>query len=1643
MKSYPISFSSDSEHCRHIRQALHIDTDIRIVDLSTTLVQARQRINPFTSNLSLKERSGATIVIDDFPLTGKTCLAYQLACDWLNLSLSRDPLKSYVLILEPENQDDWTIGAIETEIAKCASSSEHLEVLLIIDNIEQSLSYTDSNIALLRWLLTPSIGYHKLLLYTKGAVLSMQAGRRWQESLDYVRAKHADALLMHSVMRVEQSDLVKLEHAFLFERQGQQRHIPTLFRDQAAHKEQPDAICLSRGDHTVAHLLGLLPAMWEGMHDRTPQKQPLALGHTKTALQFRKQSDFYTLLTILRILADEYKLGAELGFSTELVGIIFLHITQSSMSSYETALSTLAYAEIITSDKNLIHISELWLQMNRDMDTGLLLLEDSIKRLLLSLDVQFNTAVAWLHYGLIHLMQDAVLKGLSAIAHCVGEPIQTWAVEQLAKCLMPLQFMQGEQPAVDIAQQIQSVMRKLAQIFDSSPIAQLPMLRIDVSHDPWRLDSDSQNKLFDMLLSSFAEAELRDLCFELGIDYDSLEAVGRPAKAQALIRYCIRQNRLLELTDMCVQKRPAMSWQDIPHLTRAHLRSTLVAYFSEEELRQIAGQLGCVYDDLEAHGKVYKARELVQWCYRHGHIRALIEDIYQRRPLITLRQLLVDTLVSWLCTQAREREHDLWEQLDQWQALIEQGSQAEQIFLGHALTQVSLKRQASVEQITGLLGYWQQRNSDEAQPLLYSIARMLAVAKIGTSDLQRIAPDIARVLLDLPAHQRADDDLAIQSSDVVSSVGSAWDDSVKAAVCLVEAELEIRQELLDIWLGVAIQCHGEHAIAEKHADVVSLWLYDVLAQLRTPSTLIQRLIRAFQPVLSLQQSFHLAMMGLLRQLFPEAAPLAHIEQTLDFFEGSDGLAHWGNATQFDIQYQNALALYMYSLEHIRSWKLSDALHTLLAKHQHTLEHLIASHSASFFIAQMMSGQQGYAALLQADLQADDRERPSTYPEAVLLSFLYALRIYDCAHQDAIVVQIAQNGLVLCACNGIPDRSIEIMTYLDRQGATDPDRHPVQAMSAQRPQAPLLARGLKKRVLSPLETEFIDQATEQHFFQPLYAGRIAQVIPAIEHRLATRRYDAVGWYIYGIANMHIYNNLSALDCFQIALSFAPQFTAAYVRQAEIFRKLERYDIEVKLLEQALVYHKAYFDILFPLAQAYKANGDISHARQYFEQALECAHPATDEYYHVLYELIQVYSIEKNPKACMLLCWKYLQQRPFEANVIRYLIASLRELETQDALVSLGWHGNLRELERSLLNYMRARAKSNADWLTVISLCYQLELPEEAWTYITRFLVRSSSTTEIFNLWQKLDIAHTNQFFMAIRYIHQQDYEQAVQLLEQVLSEQADDGEAYYYLASAYYHLAQIQFNLDLDSYLPKKMMGLALYQAHAALFCGVQRAQVHELTGDIMKLFSRSNPLIQDQAARYYEEAFFDTNNVELLRKMIETILQIELYQLEQRGEHISKGDMLRVRQTLIEDILSIARAKRTSVEERRMFHDVVGQTILALLKLAKHNMLMYQSEHGSMTKLYFEAQKAFRFVIDNDPQNYTPLLNLADVYWEWHYIVHQAEQCQELLEQAITCWEKAQQLTHAVMLPRSERTVREKAELMIGRALKRLRDIQV
>jgi hypothetical protein len=86
---------------------------------------------------------------------------------------------------------------------------------------------------------------------------------------------------------------------------------------------------------------------------------------------------------------------------------------------------------------------------------------------------------------------------------------------------------------------------------------------------PWNyqsslaVDRKYLTKLRKLLVLHFDEAELRFLCFDMGIDYESLAGEDKMGKTREILTLLERQNRIPELVEVVRDSRPDLDWEEL------------------------------------------------------------------------------------------------------------------------------------------------------------------------------------------------------------------------------------------------------------------------------------------------------------------------------------------------------------------------------------------------------------------------------------------------------------------------------------------------------------------------------------------------------------------------------------------------------------------------------------------------------------------------------------------------------------------------------------------------------------------------------------------------------------------------------------------------------------------------------------------------------------------------------------------------------------------------------------------------------------------------------------------------------------------------------------------------------------------------
>jgi formylglycine-generating enzyme required for sulfatase activity len=133
-------------------------------------------------------------------------------------------------------------------------------------------------------------------------------------------------------------------------------------------------------------------------------------------------------------------------------------------------------------------------------------------------------------------------------------------------------------------------------------------------------------KLRQILTTYFDENELRDLCFDLDVDYDGLPGEGKTGKARELVAYLNRRKRLPDLVKVGKRERPDISWPEVTGPAQAETTSALppmweqIVEGSERASRQAARSVTAM--ELPRQLKVFL-------CHASGD-KPTVRDLYHR-----------------------------------------------------------------------------------------------------------------------------------------------------------------------------------------------------------------------------------------------------------------------------------------------------------------------------------------------------------------------------------------------------------------------------------------------------------------------------------------------------------------------------------------------------------------------------------------------------------------------------------------------------------------------------------------------------------------------------------------------------------------------------------------------------------------------------------------------------------------------------------------------------------------------------------------------------------------------------------------------------------------------------------------------------
>ena len=155
-------------------------------------------------------------------------------------------------------------------------------------------------------------------------------------------------------------------------------------------------------------------------------------------------------------------------------------------------------------------------------------------------------------------------------------------------------------------------------------------------------------KLAQLIIQCFDLTELRELCFDVGVDYEDLAGAGKTQKASELA-FCMarRKQGISRLVQVCSRLRPAAPWtaqgarpyEPYSQAALVKLRQTLVEHLSPSNLADIFGGLQVPYAPRSGEEAI-AVRDAISYLARRERLHELVAICAQRCPKVEWRKIL-------------------------------------------------------------------------------------------------------------------------------------------------------------------------------------------------------------------------------------------------------------------------------------------------------------------------------------------------------------------------------------------------------------------------------------------------------------------------------------------------------------------------------------------------------------------------------------------------------------------------------------------------------------------------------------------------------------------------------------------------------------------------------------------------------------------------------------------------------------------------------------------------------------------------------------------------------------------------------------------------------------------------------------------
>jgi hypothetical protein len=131
----------------------------------------------------------------------------------------------------------------------------------------------------------------------------------------------------------------------------------------------------------------------------------------------------------------------------------------------------------------------------------------------------------------------------------------------LGEAYAPPAILNGILEAQSNIQRIKQILRGWNILVEDHPDDGDNISSVQTGQEPKAVTTNVDRiKLRQILINYFSDDELRDLVFDMNLDYEALPGASKAGKARELIAFAERHNRFQDLVELAQRLRPNVAW---------------------------------------------------------------------------------------------------------------------------------------------------------------------------------------------------------------------------------------------------------------------------------------------------------------------------------------------------------------------------------------------------------------------------------------------------------------------------------------------------------------------------------------------------------------------------------------------------------------------------------------------------------------------------------------------------------------------------------------------------------------------------------------------------------------------------------------------------------------------------------------------------------------------------------------------------------------------------------------------------------------------------------------------------------------------------------------------------------------------------